>query len=239
MDERRNPLRAPGIFLACAFAAGAAVYLIGEAAAAGWKSVPTTGPSVLIAIAALFLLSSRFDRLAVLQPLSLLALTPLPLMKSHESMYGLGFFVAAVVLLHRGGYLDRNRIPKLVALVGYLYAVEIVTTIARSGWMLRAFSPVFFITTFLAFLYLAFKDSLASYLRGARPPLSLAEKGLSEAEAAYVKAVYGGRTSKEIAADAGIAESTVRNTLARAYKKLGVADKLGLVTLFGRSEVGD
>lgn len=67
--------------------------------------------------------------------------------------------------------------------------------------------------------------------------LSLAERGLSQAEARSVLAIIAGSTVKEIAAEGGFADSTVRNNLARAYRKLGVSDMVGLMGLAARFEI--
>jgi len=47
----------------------------------------------------------------------------------------------------------------------------------------------------------------------------------------YIQALDQGISPKEIAAEHKISDSTVRNTLARAYKKLGVKDKSELTSL--------
>ncbi|MBN1243555.1 MAG: helix-turn-helix transcriptional regulator [Spirochaetales bacterium] len=70
-----------------------------------------------------------------------------------------------------------------------------------------------------------------------RPRISLSDAGLAPAERQYVISIIAGETTKEIAAEAGISESTVRNSLARAYRKLGVQDMLGLVALAGRNDI--
>lgn len=53
--------------------------------------------------------------------------------------------------------------------------------------------------------------------------------GLSDAELRYAKAALEGRSYARIASDAGVAESTVRNTMAKAFKKCGVGDLTGLI----------
>ncbi|MDP3179785.1 MAG: LuxR C-terminal-related transcriptional regulator, partial [Spirochaetaceae bacterium] len=98
---------------------------------------------------------------------------------------------------------------------------------------------VFFITVFLAFLYLAFNERVVVYLKETKPRLSLTDKGLSQAERTYIRALTVGQSLKEIAAAANISESTVRNTLSRAYKKLEVEDKTELAKMMERHELVD
>lgn len=53
--------------------------------------------------------------------------------------------------------------------------------------------------------------------------------GLSETELRYAAAALEGRSYARIAADAGVALSTVRNTMAKAFRKCGVGDLKGLI----------
>lgn len=57
----------------------------------------------------------------------------------------------------------------------------------------------------------------------------LREDGLSETELRYAAAALEGRSYARIAAEAGVAESTVRNTMAKAFRKCGVGDLKGLI----------
>ncbi|MBL8965381.1 MAG: hypothetical protein JNG85_00150 [Spirochaetaceae bacterium] len=75
------------------------------------------------------------------------------------------------------------------------------------------------------------------YLKEPKPRLSLDDKGLSPAEKTYVLAVLAGRNHKEIAVDYEVSDSTVRNTISRAYQKLEVSDKAGLAVLAERFEI--
>jgi DNA-binding NarL/FixJ family response regulator len=50
-------------------------------------------------------------------------------------------------------------------------------------------------------------------------------------------AVLEGKTSKEIAADFDLADSTIRVTLSNAYKKLGVNNAVELAVLNQRHEI--
>lgn len=57
----------------------------------------------------------------------------------------------------------------------------------------------------------------------------LREAGLTETELRYAAAALEGRSYARIAAEAGAAESTVRNTMAKAFRKCGVGDLKGLI----------
>jgi DNA-binding NarL/FixJ family response regulator len=68
--------------------------------------------------------------------------------------------------------------------------------------------------------------------------LSLDAATLSERERAFAEALLAGRSVKEMAYESGISESTVRNTLARAYKKLSVADAKDFARIYSRGTGG-
>lgn len=182
----------------------------------------------------LMLLSARWRRLAILQPLFLLLVLPIPLFESYTSFYSLGSYVCAIILFHKGGFLKKRRVVKIILLLAYLYVVEIAAILHSTGDIVFALSPVFVVSAFLAFLYLSFKDKVIVYLEEAKPRLSLSACGLSAMEQAYVQRLIVGDTMKEIAYNAGISESTVRNSLSRVYKKLKVADKTALIAYLSR-----
>lgn len=68
--------------------------------------------------------------------------------------------------------------------------------------------------------------------------LSLDAAALSERERAFAEALLAGRSVKEMAYESGVSESTVRNTLARAYKKLGVAGAKDFARIYSRGTGG-
>jgi DNA-binding CsgD family transcriptional regulator len=186
------------------------------------------------------LCASGFVRFLIwVQPLVMFAMTPLPFISVNDSFYGLGFYVVGVVLLFRLGFYDRYRILKFILSILYLFACELITAFLGGRDFLSSLSPLFFISFFLIFLYLAFKEKLAVYLREPKPLLSLKSRGLSGAECIYVKAIAEGNSSKEVAIDFSVSESTVRNTLSRAYKKLGVEDKTGIVAMAEKFQILD
>lgn len=164
----------------------------------------------------------------------LLALFPPALAWSGESIYGFGFFAAGVILLEIREKLAGRRAWKVGGLAVYLLAVPaILWGLTSATFILPLFTIVM-----LGALRLAARD-IKQVKIVTKPRLSLSEQGLSTAEAAYVRSAVAGVSYKEIASNAGISESTVRNTLARAYRKLGVTDKAALVALVDAHELMD
>jgi len=190
----------------------------------------------------------RFPRHAVLPgaflaagialALVLLALTPLPLLsEGPNSFFGLGFFAAAMLLLFKLDFFDKHRVVKAIGCVVYLSAFEVLVNVRLGSHLYYAFMPIFFILAFLVFFYLIFRDKVFVYLKEPKPKLSLEAKGLSEAEQVYVLCVLSGKSIKDTSFESGVSESTVRNTLARAYKKLGILNKPGLFALAQKFDV--
>lgn len=227
-----NPLKRIGRFTAIIFVAGAALWIPIYLSRGMGFSRSLLHPYVLIqlAAAALFYVSTLSKPLNYLQPLVFLTIAPINFLDSHDSFYGLGFFVMAVLLLFKIGFFEKKRIPKLIFLLLYLYGWELFAAIRAGRDTGLSLTPVFFVTAFLLYLYILYKDQIIVYLRQPKPLLDLKAKGLAETEAAYILALARGLNVKEIAGRFEVTESTVRNTLARAYKKLGVQDKAELST---------
>ncbi len=242
MNESNRPLRVSGLFYAGIFALATVLDII-----TGLIGYFRTGTAPLqfiyalgtAAIAGLFFISSLHLRLGWIQWVLLLGTFPLPILQSYTSFYGLGLYCTGVIIMYKGGYLRKRKRLKIGVLLVYLYVVEIASALNTHRQIERAIAPVFFISTFLAFLYLMFRDRVIVYLKKELPILSLSARGLSASESLYVRGIRDGKSQKEIASDAGVSESTVRNTLARAYKKLEVVDKAGLAALLAQHDVRD
>lgn len=236
-----HPLKRTGIFFSISFLIGNGLNIFAFSMMGQGSSFlqAVTHPTVvsLYVFTALLILSTVKKRFSFIQPLLFLGIAPFPLIQTPLSVYGLGIFISGVILLYKGGYLERRRAVKLALLIVYLYAILFFAALGKSPYSTYALGPLFFTTAFLAFLYLVFKEQVVVYLKEKKPILSLAEKGLSEAEAAYVRAAAKGLSPKEMAAEFGVTESTIRNTMSRAYKKLGVADKAGLAALLASHEL--
>jgi len=233
MREKKNPVREIGLFTSIVFLSGAVLMFI-LFLLRGWGfRTSISDPYVLIQLGAalVFFISSRSDKLYFIQPIIFLVIAPINFLDSHDSFYGLGFFVIAVLLLFKIGFFQRRRILKMVGLLVYLYGWELFATLRSGRSRGLSLTPVFFVTVFLAYLYILYREKIIVYLKEPKPVLDLKAKGLSETERIYIQALDKGESPKEIAAEHNVSASTVRNTLARAYKKLGVKDKSELTSL--------
>ena len=67
--------------------------------------------------------------------------------------------------------------------------------------------------------------------------ISLAGKGLTQTEIHAVMLILEGKNIKEVASITGVAASTIRNTLAHVYRKLGVGNMIGLISLTKNNEI--
>ncbi len=224
-------------FIACGIRVAQGIIILDESFVKAFFLDPL---SLLLFFLVPLLASSGYVRILVwAQPIIMLALTPLPFLTATDSFYGLGFFVMGIILLFRLGFYEHHRVPKFIISLAYLLGCELYAVIGSGKVISYAFTPIFFICCFLLFLYLAFQEKLAVYLHEPKPLLSLKSKGLSGAECIYVKAIAVGQSTKEIAIDYSVSESTVRNTLSRAYHKLEIEDKTGIIALKEQYEIVD
>ncbi|GAB1432882.1 hypothetical protein MASR2M29_15070 [Spirochaetota bacterium] len=191
----------------------------------------------LLTSTVLFLLSSISIRLKWLQVSVFIIMTPIAIIRDPKAIYGLGFFAMAILLLVRYGFYDKNRVFKIILSSSYLILTEFLAVFFSRESLFSAIAPSYYISGFIYFLFLIYKEKLVVYLRKPKPLLSLKEKGLSSAERSFVLLVLSGKTQKEIAIEFELSESTIRNTLARAYKKLGVVDMVSLAILGERNEI--
>ena len=99
------------------------------------------------------------------------------------------------------------------------------------------FTPYGYLASVIGIVTILAGEQSRLDLQKGKALLSLGAKGLSEAEQLHILATIGGKSVKETAFEFGITESTVRNTLARAYKKLGVSGKAGLAALAEKYDV--
>jgi DNA-binding CsgD family transcriptional regulator len=212
----------------------AVLLLRGRTLAGGLASSGVIG---LAAIAVLMLLSAYLPPLVWVQPLVFFIITPLSLFESSSSFYGLGLFAVGMLLLLKLDFFKRNRIVKASAVIIYLVAIEVFANLRLGQELYYAFTPVIFILGFLFFMFLVFRDKIFVYLKEPKAKLSLETKGLAGSEQIYIHAIVEGRSVKEIAFEYGVTESTVRNTIFRAYKKLGVNNRTELATLAEKYEI--
>ena len=194
-----------------------------------WPNISDPMLFVLALFSALFFISAIFPSLNKVQPILLLFLTPLPMLQHAASMFSLGSFVAAIILLIRIGFFERNQLPKLIIAIIYFYLCEILIGLYLGFKVLDIVLIIFFMTIFLMFLLLVYRDKWIIYVKEPKPTLSLSAKKITKTETAYLRAVLAEKNFKEIALEFGVKESTVRNTLARVYKKMDVLDRASLM----------
>ncbi len=234
-------LRATGIGFAIVFAIALALTTVqGALKGIGPLALIFRSQTIVLLIAIIgFILSAFIRPLRWFQPIVFLACMPFPIMgpEGTTNMYALGFFAIGVLLLERAGFFNKHRLPKAIGAILYLFGWELAAVFTSGANFTFAITPVFFILAFLFFLWILYRDRMIVYLKEPKPRLSLTEKGLSPAEQSYVIAVSQGRQPKEIAFDFEVSESTVRNTLARAYKKLEVEDKASMAALLASHEL--
>lgn len=237
----KHPLTRSGIFFSAAFILAILlnvfVFLMIGQGVSFLKAIANPTVVSLYVCVALLVLSTVKRRFSFIQPLLFLFVSSFTMVPRPNSIYGIGLFISGVILLYKGGYLERRRLIKLSLLGLYLYAMLFYAAFGKGFYSTYAIGPLFFTTAFLAFLYLIFKEQVVVYLKEKKPVLSLRERGLSEAESAYVRAVARGLSPKEMAVEFGVSESTIRNTMSRAYKKLGVADKADLAAMLASHEL--
>jgi DNA-binding CsgD family transcriptional regulator len=237
----RSKLRASGLFFGVIFFAGALLnFLDGMlrdklpllAALTEFNYVLS-----LVIISAFMFASAYVSWLAWFQPVLFLILTPIPALADSASFFGLGFFAVGLLLLFKTGFFDKYRIPKAICAVAYILAIEVIGALRKGQDIYQGLTPTFFILAFIAFLFITFRDRIVVYLKEPKAKLSLEAKGLADAEQHYVRALISGKTVKETSFEFGVSESTVRNTLSRAYKKLGVTGKADMATLAEKYEI--
>lgn len=205
------------------------------------SSIDARSP-IVIALGAgmiLFLVSALNDSLAWIQPLLLLLSTPLPMIYHASSMFSLGSFIAAEILLFRQGFFKKSRLGKFAITILYFFLSELLVGLSQKLSLIDIAMPIFYTIIFLAFLLIVYGDKWIVYLKEPKPTLSLSELRITAKEAEYLRALLDGRSIKEIAIDTGVTESTVRNTLARVYRKFDVQDKATLMAKCGRYALED
>ena len=225
--------RKTGLLFACLLAAYIfllASYLILNTVDASHVPLLLVGIGILLPCTALLILSALDEKKAWLQPIILLVLSPMTMIQSNVSMYSLGFFIAAEILLYRLGYFETKKVNKFIITITYFYLCEILVGLTMKSNITTILSPLLFITVFLFFLIVVYGERWIIYLKEPKPSISLSSLNLTKMELVYLKELLDGASIKAIAIDRKVKESTVRNTLVRVYKKFGVTDKASLLT---------
>ena len=172
-----------------------------------------------------------------LEPFIFLIATPLSLLESPLIMTGFGFFTVVVILLFVDRMLVRHPGPKLIALGLYLTSILAISGILNCTATEDILGLLFFMGTFFAFLFLIFQEKLVVYVSQKKETVSLGSRGVTPKEAQYLLLLHDGKTSKAMAVDLGVNESTIRNALSRSYRKLGVQDKAEFMKWAGEKEI--
>jgi len=164
-----------------------------------------------------------------LEPYVFLVISIIPFFELVDSVYGFGLFAVGSILLLIDGQLSRHPIPKLIALGGLLLTILVVATVFHGAPLEVATGLLLFMSAFFLFLFLAFQDRIIVFVRASRPVVHLSTYGLTEKEALHLLGLLKGQSMKEIAWENGVKESTIRNSLSRAYHRLGFVDKTQLL----------
>lgn len=231
-DLPASLFRKTGLLLACIASAYLMIFLVARIFGIVLPETYRLGTPLLITVGAsatLFALSALYDSLNWLQPVTLFVLTPLSMLHHASSMLSLGTFIAAEILLYRLGFFEHKKLAKFLLSIVYFYLCEILIGLASGTSAFEIVMPILFMTIFLGFLMIIYGDKWVIYLKEPKPFLSLAALGITRKEAEYLRSLISGKSIKEIAIDDGVKDSTVRNTLARVYKKFNVADKSALM----------
>lgn len=235
-EESFSPtlFRKTGLLFACLCGSYLLLYLVFELFGVDYPPGFGAGEGLIPIIAAcsiLFTVSAVHGSLTWLQPIILLIMTPFAIARhGASSMFGLGAFIAAEILLYRLGFFGRHKLLKFLVTIAYFFTSEICIGQIYGTAALPIVITILYMTGFLAFLMIVYGGKWVVYLKMPKPPLSLSTKNLTRKEIEYLKALLGGRSLKEIAIDDGVTESTVRNTMARVYRKFDVHDKSALMT---------
>jgi DNA-binding CsgD family transcriptional regulator len=175
--------------------------------------------------AALFILSALQSNLNWIQPMLLMIITPLPMIYAQIPVFSLGVFIAGEILFYRLGFFARWKMLKFALSILYFFLCQAVRGIRAGESLVTIVIYLLFLSLFLLFLLIVYGERWIIYLKEPKPLLFLSRLGLTKKEAFYVKALLKNKSMKEIAIDNGVKESTVRNTMARVYKKFDVSDK--------------
>jgi DNA-binding CsgD family transcriptional regulator len=182
----------------------------------------------LAIIAALFVLSALQSQLNWVQPVLLMAMTPLPMIYSQIPILSLGVFTAGEILFYRLGMFARWKLIKFALSILYFFLCQAILGIKAGESLFSIFIYILFLCLFLFFLLIVYGERWIIYLKEPKPILLLSSLGITKKEALYLKELLEDKSMKAIAIDNKVKESTVRNTLSGVYKKFKVPEKSAL-----------
>jgi len=223
------------------FRAGYLTFSLPFALLAGFfrQLFPRYMPAWLSNAVAIF--SAIFSAFIVFAPLHLVTISLLP-----AEMVAIAYLAYILFILVRA-LIDRHPGSGLILLGLLLFAIPMIHDILvingdLKGEYIAPFGTILFFLT-LAFMISrnsakALRSREVVFVKEDRERLSLSEKGLSATEIAYAMALIGGTSVKGIAFKHEVSESTVRNSLARIYVKLGVSSMAAFMSLASRCDIG-
>ena len=194
------------------------------------------GP-VYFAFALLFLATAFFSFLGPLQAGLFYGLAAVETVSTLNCFYGLGFAAVAVIILFRRGWFFRNAKIKAPHSRGDRLRLS---RAARRGIQEAAIALVPALISAGVYSILVYglaKGRFLSALAPKKPVLKLSRYRLNRREEQVVRGRILGKTVKELAAESGVAVSTIRNALASACRKLGIEGREALAAMGERFRV--
>ena len=191
------------------------------------SDIADEGPDILVpvylAIALLFVASAIIPVLVFLQVTLCFSMSAIITASSLNCFLGLGFSLAAAIMVFRlGGFLRQPMIK--AAFFAFFGSLALTVPIFCSNKPALAHIPALIVAAIYSVLVycLARGRVLSAFGPKKKPVLKLAAHGLGAREIQVILATIGGATIKQIAYDLKLSESTIRNTLARGRHKLGL-----------------
>jgi DNA-binding CsgD family transcriptional regulator len=190
--------------------------------------------------AAVVAFSAAFSCFIVFAPLHLVTYAIFP-----AELVALAYMAYFLFTLTRA-LIDRLPGSGLILLGLTLFAVPMIHDILvingqLKGEYIAPFGTILFFRTLAVMISrnsaLALKSREVIFVKTARERISLSEKGITSAGVAYAMALLAGKSVKEIAFEHDVTESTVRNSLARVYVKLGVSSMPTFMSLASRYDI--
>jgi len=238
MDDKNRTL---GYLFSGAFIVGLCIDLVlGLAHGHTWMELLLDADlAVALGAALLFSMGAFVPKLRYFQPYILVVASTFLIFLKPESFYGLGSILLGALLLERAGFFDCNKALKVSGLLAYAVIAELAGFFVHRDFSMHSIMTAYFRCCLGLFIFLLYKDKPAVFSEKLKPVLALSDMRLTSTEKLFVLQLLGGKSQKLLAYDLQVSESTVRNTLSRAYKKLGVDDRVGLALLGERFEIID
>gem|GEM_PF-2416055 len=195
------------------------------------------GTLFYLLLSALFLLSAFRERLGHLQAGIFLLLSALQAGRESGRQLGLGFaIVAMIVLMQRGWFIRRRRLKAAIA-SAFGCAIFLGPALASGGGDRELLPAAIWWASYVVVVLGLSRHRYLSALGPRKGLLKLADYKLTARESRIVRMRLLGLSSKEVAAELSISDSTVRNVLSTAYRKLGIENWEALLSMGERYTV--